>query len=177
LSKGSDLRWFVCTFDEEIRQLSAGGTTTVTPNGGTATTIAAPAPLTSVTVITLDSDINDPSRKSTGGADWVQSDASGIVVPFGLQTAAVAIMPAFTTLESGDALQVPLPIEEPADGSTASVFQLEDKNNLPSSRERHCAPRQFRISTKPFRTKPLRSRLSKVGSPRFTVQTRINPFW
>ncbi len=132
LSKGTDLRWFVCTFDEEQRQLSAATTTTLYASDGTTVTgtIATPAPKTNVTVLTLDASINDPSRKSTGGSDWASGDASSIVVQFGFQTAAVPLMPAFTTLIAGDALQVPIPIEAPADGSTASVFQLEDKNNL-----------------------------------------------
>jgi len=132
LSKGSDLRWFYCAFDEESRQFAAGTTATLYAADGTTPTgtISTPPVQTNVTVLTLDADINNPSRKSTGGGTWTANDAASIVVRYGFQTAAVPIMPAFTSLIAGDALQVPIPIEVPADGSTASVFQLEDKNNL-----------------------------------------------
>src|SRR5579859_6796355 len=136
LSKGSDLRWFHCTFDEESRQLAAGTTTTLyAADKKTVTgTISTPPVETNVTVLTLDADINDFTRRTpayqNSSSDWSTTDASAVVVRFGFKTAAVPIMPAFTTLISNDALQVPLPIEMPADGSTASVFQLEDKNNL-----------------------------------------------
>src|SRR5262249_33482881 len=61
---------------------------------------------------------------------WGQSDVNGIVAWFGFQPAATPTMPAFTTLQAGDPLLVPPPIEAPADGETPSVFLLEDKNNV-----------------------------------------------
>ena len=130
LQNGSDLRWFRCWSAEESRKLAKSSDTTYTdPVSGASTTVSAPYPLITLTVLTLDVDVNDVSRRGWNSA-WGTGDVNNIVVNYGFVSAAQVTMPYFTTLEAGDAISVSLPIESPADGSTSNSFQLEDKNGL-----------------------------------------------
>jgi hypothetical protein len=131
LQNGSDLRWFRCySLAEESRKLPKGDDVTYTdPSTSKQTTVSPPYPLVTVTVLVLDADINDPSRKA-GYPSWGTNDASNIALHYGFVPAAQVTMPYFTTLTDGDPLSVPLPIEPPADGSSSNEFILEDKNGL-----------------------------------------------
>jgi hypothetical protein len=130
LQNGSDLRWFRCWPQEQSRKLARGGDITYTdPSTGNSTTISPPFPLTTATVLALDADVNDSSRRGFN-ASWGASDVANIVLNYGFVSAAQATMPFFTTLEDGDPISAPLPIEPPADGSSSTDFILEDKNGL-----------------------------------------------
>jgi len=130
LQNGLDLRWFRCWPSEQSRKLAKGGDITYTdPSTNKSTTISPPYPLVAVTVLTLDANVNDASRRGWNGS-WGVSDVGNIVLNHGFVGAAVATMPFFTTLTAGDPLSVPIPIEAPADGSSSNTFQLEDKNGL-----------------------------------------------
>jgi hypothetical protein len=130
LQNGSDMRWFRCWPSEQSRKLPKGDDITYTdPSTNKSTTISPPYPLTTVTVLALDTDVNDSLRRGWHGT-WSDSDAPNIVLRFGWVPAAQPTMPYFTTLTAGDPLSVPLPIEAPADGSSSNTFELEDKNGL-----------------------------------------------
>jgi hypothetical protein len=130
LQNGSDLRWFTCSPSEQSRKLPKGDDITYTdPSTNKSTTVSPPYPLMTVTVLQLDTDINDPSR-NFGYGSWGTGDASDIVLHYNFTPAATPTLPYFTTLTDGDPLDVPLPIEAPADGSSSSEFILEDKNGL-----------------------------------------------
>jgi hypothetical protein len=130
LQNGSDLRWFRCWPVEQSRKLPKGADITYTdPVTNKATTITPPYPLMTVTVLALDADINDSSRRNST-ASWGATTAASIVLHYGFVLAAQPTMPFFTTLTAGGRLEVALPIEAPADGSSSSRFILEDKNGL-----------------------------------------------
>jgi hypothetical protein len=130
LQNGADLRWFRCWPSEQSRKLAKGGDITYTdPVTTKSTTISPPYPLITVTVLSLDKDVNDASRRGSNDP-WGPSDVPNIVIRYGFVPAAQVTMPYFTTLITSDPLSVPVPIEPPADGSSSSRFMLEDKNGL-----------------------------------------------
>jgi hypothetical protein len=130
LQNGSDLRWFRCWPTEQSRKLPKGADITYTdPSTSKSTTISPPNPLVTVTVLSLDANVNDFSRRGSHGS-WGASDVGNIVLHYGFVPAAQPTIPYFTTLVAGDPLGVPIPIEAPADGSSSNKFQLEDKNGL-----------------------------------------------
>ncbi|MEP6714008.1 MAG: hypothetical protein ABJC09_00450 [Terriglobia bacterium] len=130
LQNGANLRWFRCYTSEQPRKLAKGGDITYTdPVSKNSTTISPPFPLTTVTVLTLDADVNAASRRG-GYGNWGSSEIANIVLHYAFVTAAQVTNPFFTTLIAGDPLGVQVPAEPPADGSSSNEFMLEDKNGV-----------------------------------------------
>jgi hypothetical protein len=127
LQNGSELRWFRCWPVVQSRKLPKGDDVTYTdPATNNQTTISPPFPLISVTVLTLDVDINDASRLQTN-TSWSAADAPNMVLHFGFVSAAEPTLPFSTTLKANDPITLPLPLEKPA-GIVPAPFMLEDKN-------------------------------------------------
>jgi hypothetical protein len=87
--------------------------------------VPVPAATTTVTMLTLDSDIE--SFRFPAGP-FASADISDIAVHLGFITAGTVTVEALTALADDDPLQVPLPIEQPSDADSPGCFQLEDKN-------------------------------------------------
>ena len=130
LQNGFDLRWFRCSPTVQSRKLPKSDDITFTdPATNNKTTLSPPFPLASVTVLSLDADINDPSRRGSYGT-WSPSDAPNIVLHFGFVAAAEVTLPFFSTLAAGDPITVSLPLEKPTGTPIPADFMLEDKNGV-----------------------------------------------
>ena len=131
LTKGGENRWFNVLFTAEwMRTVSDGATTTIKDGGGNVTgSVTTPAVRTPVTVLVLDTDINDPARKSDpSAADWTAGVAADITVRYGMTDGGTVTVEANTALQAGDALVVSGRLEEPP-SKPPSRFLLEDANN------------------------------------------------
>jgi hypothetical protein len=127
LEKSGDFRWFtVADMGEMSASLPAPGDTTITDSGGNKTTVSSPAPQVQVTWVVLDAEMNDPTRREAGSADWQSSDAAYIKVHFGFRRAATPTVAANTTLAPGDPMILTPPTPAPQDGKAPGLFLLQD---------------------------------------------------
>ncbi len=83
-----------------------------------------------VSEITLDVEVNSPTRKSAGAPDWGPDNISGIKVYFGMQNVASIIDEPNAFLTSTDILKFDKPIEKPVEDYNPKQFLLQDKNTL-----------------------------------------------
>lgn len=123
LSRGSETRWYRLTqVSEVIRQQSAGDPITINSN-----TFTMPGVSTSVTALTLDLPLNDPTRKGTA-ADWTDTQRAELTVHYQLVRAGTFLNEQKTTLAPTDPLQFTQRAETPADPQNPSQFTLTDRN-------------------------------------------------
>lgn len=96
------------------------------------TPVPIPATTTAVTKLTLDTDLDAflGVGASLVSGPFVSADISDIAVHLGFVDAAAVTVEARTGLAPTDPLNLPLPVEQPADAASPGCFQLEDKNNV-----------------------------------------------
>jgi len=134
LDKSGELRWFtVSALLMETLVVAPGQTTSIlgpAPPGAVIGSVTSPPVTTIATGLSLDTLINDPTRKLSWMPDWGSADAQSILVHYGFKDAGHVVMPAWTTLQSGDPLNLQKPYDVPADRKSPRAFLLEDKNNV-----------------------------------------------
>lgn len=123
VERKGEFRWFQVDAVAEVLRASSNASTMVI-NGNSYTMPGVNLP---VTQITLDADLNDPGRR-TSTATWTDSHRAELIVHYGLVKAGTITVAAKTTLAPTDPLLVSGRPETPADGSSPSVFLLQDHN-------------------------------------------------
>jgi len=106
--------------DDATRTITAAGTVTFTPDGGTATDVTVPAVTAPVSKLTLAHDIQAT----------VLDGSPHIDIHYGFVPGGTIVAEAATELERIGPKQVKTPLEMPRDASAPGEFQLEDKNGL-----------------------------------------------
>jgi hypothetical protein len=106
--------------DDSTRTLTAAGSVTFTPTGGTATTVTVPAVSAPVSLVYFTNNINST----------VASASPQINVHHAFVDGGVVTTESLTEVSTGDPLNVRTPIERPRDSSAPGEFQLEDKNGV-----------------------------------------------
>jgi hypothetical protein len=130
LDKSGDVRWFrVIDLGERFANLPSDGPTTITDPSNHVTTVRPPALQVQVTLVRLDADFNDPSRRE-GATSWTDDDAAYVKVHFGFRKAGDVVVAADLTLRPGDPMRLLSPFELPQDGKFPSRFLLEDNDTV-----------------------------------------------
>jgi hypothetical protein len=129
LDKAGDRRWFsVAQLMETQADTPNSGSATVADSGGTVTSNVSVTSQVTLTVILLDAEMNDPSRREPAAADWTGGDAPNVKVRFGFRQGAAVTSEMLLTLSPGDPMVLAAPVEAPQDGSAPGVFLLEDND-------------------------------------------------
>ena len=89
-----------------------------------------PGSATPVTSLNLDVSVNTQNRKGDPGADWLQSDKSGIKAYFGMIPAATVVDEPNVMLLPSDPLLIKSNLESPVENFDPAKFLLQDKNTL-----------------------------------------------
>jgi len=128
--------------DDSTRTLTAAGSVTFTPTGGTATTVTVPAVSAPVSLVYFTNNINS----TVAGA------SPQINVHHAFVDGGVVITESLTEVSTGDPLNVRTPIERPRDSSAPGEFQLEDKNGVGLARpgSLNFATGQFSVQGDPW---------------------------
>jgi hypothetical protein len=106
--------------EDSTRTLTAAGSVTFTPSGGTATTVSVPAVTAPVSLVYFTVNI---------GTGPVYSASPHINVHHAFVDAGVVTAEARTEIDPSDPLSVRTPIEVSRDSSAPGEFQLEDRNS------------------------------------------------
>jgi hypothetical protein len=128
VSRDSEYRWYeVILASELLWPVGEEITTEIEDENGGISTITAPAPEVPVTLLVLDSILDDETRSSKGAeaADWSSAAAEELTIHFGMAPAGDVTVEALTTLASTDPLIALPPLQAPA-ASASGQFLLED---------------------------------------------------
>ncbi|RYF95821.1 MAG: hypothetical protein EOO00_04205, partial [Chitinophagaceae bacterium] len=124
ITRNKECRWYRVTDVREVVRMQTG------PRPVVINTISFDTPGISipVTQLTLDTTLNDSSKKKAGAATWTESNKSELVVHFSMQQPGAIMNDQKTSLAFDDPIRFGEKPEQPIDDFITNDFFLTDKN-------------------------------------------------
>lgn len=130
LSRGSEYRWFsLSKVADTMMNITTGGDYTVDEEEVTVDPVIAPA-----TKLTLDTNLNNASRKAAGAGNWTNNNASELQVHYAFIKVGDLTLQRETAIDENSMLKVKpssgKKIQQPVDAGSPTRFVLKDVNEV-----------------------------------------------